>query len=599
LISPQSFVQRQRGDYEYSTLEDFLIDVSGNFAERSVGISPYEGNQKLLFMFAQDDWRVRDNLTLNLGLNYSLQQLPFSAKQQVLNSVSSVPGLIDFREPRMQTKNFAPKVGVAYAPNYSDGWLHRVFGDRNQSSIRAGFSMAYDVIFDNLYILSLPPQFTQTTDIPSGVPNFLANGGIKGTPAPLTNDPAVTRPATSAFIPDQQVPYSISYTLSYQREFGKNYALELRYLGTKGVHLLSQNRIDIQPVVTPTHFLPTFIQAPTAAQVAALGTTPLTLGQLNTEFRNGGNVIPQYLAAGFDPTSPIVAFVSNGRSNYNGFSTQLTRRFASGWVGSAAYTWSHLIDDTTAEVFSTVVSPRRVEDFQNLRRERADSALDHRHRFVVSSVYDLPFFNKSNSMLTRTALGGWSVSGTWSVESGEKATVRSGIDTNLNGDNAGDRTIFNPGGVTGTSSTVHAINATGATVPLTILNAAGNPVDNPVIVAYVANDPTAQFILARKGTLTNSGRNNLRLPRIDNVDFSVFKNFKVREDKALQFRVDFFNAFNHAQYVPGSINTVAPVANTGALVTSSLLAGSGLFNQPSLVFSNNPRVVQMALRFTF
>jgi len=104
LISPQSFVQRQRGDYEYSTLSDFLIDVSGNFAERSVGISPYQGNQKLLFLFAQDDWRVRDNVTLNLGLNYSLQQLPFSAKQQVLNSVSSVPGLIDFREPKMQKR---------------------------------------------------------------------------------------------------------------------------------------------------------------------------------------------------------------------------------------------------------------------------------------------------------------------------------------------------------------------------------------------------------------------------------------------------------------------------------------------------------------
>jgi len=455
--------------------------------------------------------------------------------------------------------------------------------------------MAYDVIFDNLYILSLPPQFTQTTDIAGGVPNFLANGGIKGTPAPLTNDPAVTRPATAAFIPDQQVPYSITYTLSYQREFARNYSLELRYLGTKGVHLLEQNRIDIQPVVTPTHFLPTFITAPTPAQVAGLG---LNLGQLETEFANGGSVIPAFRNAGFIRQSPVVAFLSNGRSNYNGFSAQLTRRFAAGWVGSAAYTWSHLIDDTTAEVFSTVISPRRVENFQNLRNERADSALDHRHRFVVSSVYDLPFFNKSDRSLMRLALGGWSLSGTWSIESGEKATVRSGIDTNLNGDNAGDRTIFNPGGVTGTSSTVHAINAAGASVPLTI-TVGGNQVDNPAIAGYVADNPAAQFILARTGTLTNSGRNNLQLPRIDNVDFSVFKNFKVKENKALQFRVDVFNLFNHAQYVPGSVNTVAPVANTGALVTSSLLAGSNLFNQPSRVFSNNPRVLQMALRFNF
>ena len=295
LISPQSFVQRQRGDYEYSNLQDFLNDVSGNFAERSVGSSPYEGNQRLFFTFAQDDWRVRSNLTLNLGINYSLQQLPFSARQQSLNSIASVPGLLEFNSPKMQTTNFAPRVGVAYSPNFTDGWMHKIFGDKDQSSIRAGFSMAYDVIFDNLYVLSLPPQFTQTVDVQPGVPNFLGSGGISPTPISVTNDPAAARAATSAFIPDQKVPYSLTYTLSYQREFDKNYALELRYLGTRGVHLLTQDRLNVQALVTPTNSLPTFFQTPSASQLSGLN---LTLGALENQFNNGNFITPAFAERG-------------------------------------------------------------------------------------------------------------------------------------------------------------------------------------------------------------------------------------------------------------------------------------------------------------
>jgi hypothetical protein len=131
--------------------------------------------------------------------------------------------------------------------------------------------------------------------------------------------------------------------------------------------------------------------------------------------------------------------LSNGNSTYDAGSIQVQRRLSNGFQFTGAYTYSHLIDDTTAEVFSTLLSPRRVQDFQNLRAERADSALDRRHRFVFSSLYTLPFFSQSSNFLARTLLGNFSFAGTWSLESGEKATVRSGIDANLNGDNAGDR----------------------------------------------------------------------------------------------------------------------------------------------------------------
>ncbi|HEY9283919.1 MAG TPA: hypothetical protein VIP46_10745 [Pyrinomonadaceae bacterium] len=79
---------------------------------------------------------------------------------------------------------------------------------------------------------------------------------------------------------------------------------------------------------------------------------------------------------------------------------------------------SHLIDDTTAEVFSTVLSPRRVQDFQNLRPERADSALDRRHRFTLGAIYELPFLRNHGNGFVRTALGGWMLAGTHIAESG-------------------------------------------------------------------------------------------------------------------------------------------------------------------------------------
>src|SRR4030095_12629810 len=111
----------------------------------------------------------------------------------------TVPGLIEFREPKAQTKNFAPKVGFAWSPDYKEGLLGRVFGSGGKSSIRAGFSMGYDYIFDNLYILSNPPQLQQTNDVDTTVstPNFLANGGLPDTPVAVT-DPVDARLNTAS-----------------------------------------------------------------------------------------------------------------------------------------------------------------------------------------------------------------------------------------------------------------------------------------------------------------------------------------------------------------------------------------------------------------
>ncbi|HKE56380.1 MAG TPA: carboxypeptidase regulatory-like domain-containing protein [Pyrinomonadaceae bacterium] len=596
IIAPTRFVQRERGEYEYLAMEDFFRDLSPEFGERNVGGNTYYGNQKVLYAFFQDDWRVRPNLTLNLGLSYSYQGVPLGAKFQAANAISSVPGLIEFRAPKAQTKNFAPKFGFAWSPDFRDGLLGRMFGSAGKSSIRGGFSMGYDYIFDNVYTNSQPPQAQQTIDVSGtgSTTHFLANGGIPPTPTGGLSDPATARLATSSFIPDQLVPYSLTWTTSVQRQFGNSWAVELRYLGTRGIHLLTQNRINIQAQVSPEDGragLPTFITgAPTQAQIDALPANTLSLADIQSR----PLIVPSFDAAGFNGNN-LVAFLSNGNSTYHAGSAQVTKRLTKGLQLTGAYTWSHFIDDTTAEFFSTVLSPRRVEDFQNLRRERADSALDRRHRFVSSWIYELPWFKNGNG-LTKTLLGGFSIAGTFTAESGEKVTVRSGNDANQNGDNAGDRGILNPGGTEGVGSTVTALVRTCPS-----FNSDGSCTTSAAArtIGYVANNPNAKYIQAGNGAVSNLGRNTFQLPGINNVDFSVFKNFRISESKAIQFRVDFFNAFNHPQFVPGSINTVDPISTAGLTTLNQIAPLTGDFLRADRVLSSNPRIIQLGARFNF
>jgi hypothetical protein len=581
IISPQTFTQRARGDYQYSEAQAYFYDLRPDFtAQRSVGDATYYGTQKIFYAFVQDDWRIRPNLTLNLGVNYSYQEPPKGTQLQELNAIASVPGLLEFHAPKAQKKNFSPKVGFAYSPNFTEGMLGRIFGSSGKSSIRAGFSMGYDYIFDNLYILSLPPQAQQTIDntVDFGTffytPGYLAGGGIPNVLVPTGTDAATARANTGSWVPDQEVPYSLTWTGSIQRQFGSNWSAEVRYLGTRGVHLLTQNRINRSARVgNGLSGLPTFLTAPTQAQLDGLS---LTLTQINAR----PNFVKRFADAGFNGAS-VVGFLSNGNSTYHGLSGQLTRRFSNGFQMTAAYTWSHLIDDTTAEVFSTVLSPRRVQDFQNLKAERADSALDRRHRFVTSVIYELPWFKNSNG-LTRTMLGGFSLSGTYTAESGEKATVLSGVDSNGNGDAAPDRTIRNPAGVTGTGSGVTPLRNTGG-----------------AIVGYLAVNPNAEYITAGAGAIANAARNTLQMPGINNVDFSVFKAFRLGEQTRIQFSANLYNAFNHPQYIPGSPNDVQPVSTTSTKINNYNTANSNLFNQPDRVFSSNPRVIGLGLRFDF
>lgn len=561
-ISPQTFTQRVRGDYEWSTLEGYLTDqVPDVFGERSAGNVVYDGDQWELGAYAADDWKIRPNFTVNLGVRWEEQTTPRAADLQSLNSIANVPGLITFQNPTYQQHNFMPRVGFAYSP-----------GTSGTTSVRGGFGIYYDSLFDNLDILSLPPEVQQTNDVENLnlTAPFLANGGLPGSPVTLTA--ANARALTSGYMPNQVQPKALSWNFEIQRVFAQNYTVKVGYVGTRGLNLPVQDRINVSAPVTATNSLPTFFSMPSQATLDAL---PLTLAQLQSE----GHILPAYAAAGF--TSNITAYEPIGASTYHGLDVQVNRRLSHGLQLIGAYTWSHAIDNSTAEVFSTLTTPRRPQDFQDLTEDRSDSALDHRNRLTLSVVYDVPFFKQSNWFL-KNLVGNWEVDPIYTYQTGNWATVQSNIDSNLNGDSYGDRGVVNPFGTAGVGSGV---------TPL--LNSAAQT------VGYLADNPNAQYVVAGPGVYPNAARNTMQLPPIDDIDITAIKRFNITERVKFEFQAQALNLLNHPQYVGGYLNDVTPIGYTGNDVREFLNPGSSTFNRPDQVFSSNPRQLILVGKFTF
>ncbi len=568
-ISPQTFTQRGRGDYEWDTLENYLTDNIPYFAERTTGNLVYYGDQIEVGAYVNDSWKLRPNFTVNLGLRYERTTIPYGERLQTVNAISSVPGLITFGEPQVQNMNFQPRIGLAWSP-----------GKSGTTSIRAGFGINYDQLFDNLGILSAPPQFQQTVDVGGNTGgNFLAGGGISPNASSGTLSQADARAATGGYIPDQKLPKSIQWNLGVQHVFHNDYTLEVRYLGTRGLQLPIQDRINVRAIVTPDHTLPMYVTAPSQSQLDGL---TLTQSALTTAYGgNGyGRFLPQYLNAGFQTN--IVGFMPMGASTYHGLAAQLTRRFAEGLYFTAAYTFSHNIDNSTAEVFSTYTTPRRGLDFQNLNADRSSSALDHRNRFTMATVYDLPYF-KDGNWLMKNIVGNWEMAPVFTYETGTLVTIQSSIDSNLNGDSAGDRAYVNPAGTANIGTTATALK-----------NSAGQ------VVAFLAVNPNARYIQTPKGVYPNAGRNTAHLHPINNFDFSLLKRFNVHgEHQKVEFGARFYNFLNHPQYTGSRINDVASVGYTGTQVHNFLNPASTTFYQPDLVFSSNPRYIQFSAKFIF
>jgi len=595
-ISPQSFTQRQRGDYEYNDSQLYFDDIApDNFGERSSGAVTYYGNLKGIYWYANDVWKADRHLTLNLGVRYEFNGTSNSEDLQHLNTIANDPNIIVpvvnqpllFNTPKAPKKDFAPRIGFAYSP-----------GDNATTSIRGGFGMAYDVLYDNIGILAVPPQVGATFDVDEtklnsaaactvGQPvystcGFLASGGLPGGGSGTSVlDQVTARKLTSNWIPNQiKDPYSINWNFGIQHSFGQAYVAEIRYVGTRGVHLDVQERLDKRALVNAQNFLPTYLQRPPQAQLDSL-TTTLTGLSANS------NIVPQYFNDGF--RSNIVCDCPFGSSVYHGLESQLTRRFKNGLQFQAAYTYSRDIDNDTADFFTSVLTPRRPQNFQDLAAERSVSPLSRTHRFTIAAVYNLPFFSNAN-WFVKNIVGNWSFSPVYTYESPEWVNAQSTNDANLNGDSAGDRTVINPSGNRSMASTVTALtNTLGATV------------------AYLADNPSAYYIQAGKGALADGGRNTLATQPTNNVDMALYKDIAITERVRFRLGGQFANILNHPQYIAGSnpgagygVNDVESFGSTSDAHLGFVSAATpNSFANPRLAFPSNARSITVVAKFSF
>jgi len=580
------------------------VPDGANGALRGAGSGFVADNYDALYWFVQDDWKLTRRLTLNLGLRYEYNGVPRDEGKQALNSIANDPALgMIFRKPNSDKNNFGPHIGFAWDPTGSGKW-----------AIRGGGQIAYDVVPNNFAINSLPPQL-QTEQKPSvtcalATPpawcatgqGFLAGGGLEQVNVPPTTQ-AAARAATSSLIPDQIAPKVITWSLGVQHELFRNSSLEVRYVGTRGISLPVQMRLNSASAFDPNvpgggiTALPTYLNASDVPKtVVAPASTLQSFDNFNTQPLSG---------AGF--LGDVTTFPPAGSNTYHGGSADFQHRFTNGLCFRTNYTFSKNIDNATNELFSSYVNPRRAQDGYDFAADRGRSALDITHKFAITWVYDLPNVHTENGII-RTLAHGWQWNGSYLAESGQPVTALSGVDSNDNGDAAGDRTIFNPAGVGLTGTAVNAICNAGPGGATSIVGVDPNsPVgawqcgseNDANVVGYVAINPSARFVQAGVGSKANVGRNTINTPGLNIWNMGLFKDTKITERFALQFRAETYDTFNHRNFsigLPTNNGALDQANNTNPLNAGYIfVTATGTFLN-NKIFNGGSRTMQLGLR---
>jgi len=599
--------------------QNFLLGAP-QFSFGGGGVYNHQYRSNNYAVFAQDDWKIRNDLTLNLGVRTEI----FGAFHDNLchignlNPVLANQGVYPFIYPScVNSLNLAGLSGNANDTtlnnNYSTGIGPRIglaydlFG-HHDTTIRAGYGIYYvreDV--GNVDQLSfqapfLPVAFgggnpgclgtffsqTPLPGCPNPNPNGLPTAGtldptfvpclsvFQGFPGNDTTQAANYGNATGSACPGPLasenifglqvpghfvVPNTQQWNLTIQRSLGRQWVLEFGYVGTHTVHLReTRDSLEAQNA-TPAN--PVNINSPFCPNNVCVITT-------NTF----DNAIARSLYQGINGYSGFQLFADDAYSHYNSLQTTLSRRWAAGYF-QAAYTFSRSTDATSTgnTAFNTAFN-----DESTLADSRGLSDFDRTQRLVVSYRYDLPFF-KGETGAKGMLLSNWAVSGITIAQSGEPFSVLdSGAGTAFLG--AG----FTPGTLTGSlapGSTIASGYSTGS-----IGNRVANGYLNPAAFTPAAELYPAQCLVDSNFCTTgfgNLGRNVFRGPGQQNWDFSLIKNIRLTERQNLRFTTDFFNMWNHP--------------NFGNPTVTDVEAGSSFGKITSTV--GTPRLIQFSLRYSF
>jgi len=612
-ISTQLAPNNQRGSLTYAastgftSFANFIDDFGGNngSAARDFGEPVYFPSLHRTALFFQDRWKATSELTLTLGLRYERFGTPFNTLRTPaytgLFNVNPDTRTGPFSEPNQiqaDNNNFAPTVGVAYAPRFSEGFLGTFFGE-NKSVIRAGYQIGYDSFFNNIAsnAAASSPNVIQTT-----TPSQVSTANARGLPNISTRFPTTAAPVTplspqTLIAPNIVNPYYQRYSLGFQREMPLNLIMDISYVGSKGTRLYINE--DANPLVRT--------ELRSAIPAGFPNCTPgtnVTAAQATARFPTG-TLCP--LSGRLDNLQGGRTVRTNGgSSSYHAGQLEVRRRFASNLALSGSYTFSKNLSNAD-EVFATGVGSASSvfalpAVFGGDGFEKALSQNDRTHRAVFTYVYEVPFFREQRGFIGHV-LGGFQLSGVTTFESGAPYTVFNNFDSDgLGGGN--ERPTFNPDGQRGvravpeidTRQTLPNPGGSG-TIPNPAFGAliryvnpdAGNATIDPLTAQFIVN-PT--FIpgntnFAGIPRFGNLGRNTERSDGLNNWNLNIQKNTRIGETTRVEFRTEFFNLFNHPQF--NEIGTSS--AGTGV---------AGRFLNPDTVGTNGGgRTVRYQIKLVF
>lgn len=488
------------GDYTGDGWADFLLGYPVG-AFRQYPQSNYNQLSYNLAWYVQDNWRIKPNLTLNLGLRYEYDTWPVDSRNQVTsfdtNTGKFVVGHKSGQQPDLAAQplaalawslfgdlmvraedvhlptrslrfpdknNWGPRLGLAWRPAFL-----------KETVFRLGYGVFYELVNGNNY-----SNLTATT-----IPWIISQGVSNTLPTPTLNNqnlfapfsaPGAASPSVQPIVydPNARVPYLQEWNVSIQRQFGRSTSVELAYIGNKGSKLETNVPVN-RPLPGP--------------------------GDIDAR-----RPFPS-LSEGFD-------VAHEASSIYHALQVKIEKTYSHGLSLLGAYTWAKSIDNSSSDFGSGV------QDQYNLRAERALSDFDYRHRLSVGYLYELPFgrskaFNPSNRVM-QAIVSGWETTGIITLQSGSPFTVTSGRD------------IANTG--------------SGSQRPNRIASGA---VDNPTLAEWF---DTSAFKMPAQYTFGNSGRNILFTDGLAQWDAGLMRKVRVRENMYVQLRGEFFNVLNHADF---------------------------------------------------
>ncbi|MET0650281.1 MAG: carboxypeptidase regulatory-like domain-containing protein [Pyrinomonadaceae bacterium] len=585
----------------YNSLGNFVDNFGGGGnVQRDFGSAIYFPALYRTAAFFQDRWKASNSLTLTLGLRYEYFGTPFNTLKTPaytgLFNINPVTFTGPYSEPNQvvaDRNNWAPTVGISYSPAFTQGLLGTFFGER-KTVIRAGYQIGYDSFFNNIAsnaATSSPNLIATvlTSQATAANPRGLASFSAQGPTVPNLNP----RSAQTLIAPDLVNPYYQRWSVGLQRELGYNIAMDVSYVGSGGRKLYINE--DANPQVRPElRVTPAGYTGPTNCTV-------------------GGNITAAQATPGFPAGSPcpITGRLDNlqgtrtvrtngGSSSYHAGQLEVRRRFAGNFLLTGSYTFSKLISNAD-EVFVVGVGQTAPSVFAipavfgGDRLDRGLSQNDRTHRAAFTYVIESPFFRDQRGFVGHL-LGGWQLSGVTTFESGQPFTVANGLDSDGIG-GANDRPTYNPAGQAGVRAVPVVNSTTGAITGYVNPDAGGATID-PATARYIVNPAYIIGASASVPRVGNLGRNTERSPGINNWNMNVHKRTRVTEGTSIEFRTEFFNIFNHPQYLTGSVSPFSPTG--GLIVTNAASGAAGQFLNPNTVNTDGGgRVIRYQLKFLF